>query len=648
MLWKNEPEPGDRGGGPLKKHAHVIVPVLVAAGLRVTQLSIMAQRDPLFRIPVSDEWFHMSQARRIVETGILLPGVTAYYKGPLFSYVLAGLIAGLGEDGAIVAARALNVVLGCVVVFFVARIASGLGGPAAAWTAGLVAAVHGIAIYYDTSLLLVPLVTALLLAATQFLLAAQGAGGLPTYRLIAAGALLGVLTTARANGLLLIGAAGLWAALEARRSGWATGRAVALVVLPALLMLSPVTIRNTLAAKDPVLISWNGGINVFMGNDPGFDQTSGNWTTDMTWTRLYRAPFQLAPPEAPRRGSDHQSFFLRQAASSALSHPAASAKAIAHKALLVLSDYEIVNNRRIADARQRSPLLAVLTAEAPRFALPFGVLGPFLAIGLVAAWRTRPALLFFLLAAAIVVVPILFFNTARYRLPGLLLLVPLASAGWVAVARARIPKRTLVVAVVTAVVVMVIGSATMPQTPTRPPSDLLYLAEVAWRNGRFEAAAQWRREALARDPTDPLAEIRLGDSLRRLGRFQESVVHYQAIVARDDVHADMRNAAARSMALSLLALGRVQAAIGWLEKFLDADPDRPVTAGRPEFHLEGTPPLLACEARLVLADALQGNDQVARAAAELQRVRKDCPRGPFAKDAEIRLAALAYRLREHR
>ena len=52
---------------------------------------------------------------------------------------------------------------------------------------------------------------------------------------------------------------------------WSPWRAGWMVLLPATLVIAPVTARNAVLERDPVIVSWNGGINLFMGDDPGFE-----------------------------------------------------------------------------------------------------------------------------------------------------------------------------------------------------------------------------------------------------------------------------------------------------------------------------------------------------------------------------------------
>ncbi len=622
-------------------------PLALAAIVRLAHMGALAARDPLFRDPVVDAWFHAHQASLILAKGWLLPGIGAYYKGPLYSYVLAALFSIFGSEGGVIAARLLSVVCGCLSVLLVARIADTLSGPGAAWCAGIATALYGTAVYYDATLLLVPLVTVGLLAAAERMIAAAASEdrAAVAVRLAVAGAFLGLVTITRANGVLAIAAASAWAAYEARRGRWPltpAWRAAALVAVPALVVVAPVTARNAVLERDPVLVSWNGGINLFMGNDPAFDQASGNWHPDHSWMRLYDAPKGIGLT----RGAEHQRFFLRQSIGRALEAPARQAGILLHKARLYLCPYEVQNNRRIGEAKERSPVLALLMAGDGLVTLPLALYGPLIVAGLVIGARrsvTR-ALPLLVLASAWAITPILFFNTARFRLPSIVLLIPAAAIGWCAVHDIGLPALRMRLAVSMALIVAAgaAGWSAYPQAPALPPSDVEHLADVAQRKGDLAEEMRLRRRAIELEPLSPMPRIRLGDRMRTAGRFDEAIEQYDAVLSVAGRAADWYNAARRSTAISHFGAGRFDEAAGVFRRYIDSRPDAPMTGSRPDFHLRGMPPLMACTARLGLADVEIARGAKGLAVAELSRVMTDCEASPGRVDrAQAKLRDLA-------
>ncbi|RPJ83595.1 MAG: tetratricopeptide repeat protein [Acidobacteria bacterium] len=597
----------------------------------MAHLGFLAARDPLFLSPVVDSWFHVSEAQQILQLGPLLPGTGAFYKGPLYSYVLAAGLALFGTKGGLVAGYILSVALGTLSVWLIARIADRLGGPKAAWLAGLGAAAYGTAVYFDATLLLVPLVTLLLLAAADRLVAA-GTSRSPQRSLRAAGLLLGLVCITRANGLLTLGVVCLWAMMVARGKRWrrvSAWRAAWLVLLPAAVAIAPVTARNTILEQDPVIVSWNGGINLFMGNDPGFDQTSGNWHPDLAWMRLDRAPNELGW----RRGAGHQRFFIRQAVLSFADNPLLAVAILGHKAALLLTSYEIPNNRRMETVRGYSPVFACLTPRFSRFVFPFILVAPLIGAGLVFldARRVREAAPLFLISATWAVTPILFFNTARYRLPSILVLLPVAAACWGSPSTTRSRRRVAAAAFV-ALSLITVAILTVPAHPTLPPSDEVQMGNVAVREQRWDDAVAWFKRAVETEPEDPMGRMRLGDALQQQGKHGEAIAQYSRVADNEGLAADWRNAAMRSTAQTLLKMNRFAEAERCYRRLLDSSPDKPWTNGRPDFHLRGTPPIQACHIRLEMVAALVALGRADEALAETDRVGADCRTVPALRD----------------
>jgi hypothetical protein len=239
---------------------------------------------------------------------------------------------------------------------------------------------------------------------------------------------------------------------------------------------------------------------------------------------------------------------------------------------------------------------------------------------------------------------VVFFNTARFRLPAVVLLLAPAAAGWAGLPQAwrAGERRRIALAAGFALLLAIVASVTIPAATQLPPSEELNLADHAAEAGRADEALAWRRRAVERDPRDVMARIRLADTLRVQGACAEALEHYARVEEREDVAAEWRIAATRSSGRCLAALGRFDESAAAYRQALKADPDRPRTAGRPDFHLRGVPPLAACRIRLELADALRRGGQIAAAAAEFSTVVADCGEADrLAGRAQAGLRALA-------
>lgn len=595
----------------LRTKPQLIVPVLIAALLRVAHGIELAWHDPLFTKPVVDAWYHYSEAQRILELGWTLPGTGAFYKGPLYSYLLAVLLAFFGDPAAVVAGKCFNLALGVVSVGLCSELAERWAGVRAAWIAGLTAALYGTSIYYDATLLQPALIGALLVASLLYIDRAF-ARPVASTALVRAGIGLGLLAATRGEALLLIVLLAAWI-------GWAnrSWRPPAILLTVSLSIVLPFTLRNTVLEHDPVVSSWNGGINLFLGNDPAFEQASGQWHPDLAWMRLYQAPALLGLTT----GNEHQQFFVRQTWQRLVRDPIGWLRIVARKATLLVSGYEISNNQRIDEGRQHSWVIRTLVGRYGWLAWPFGLVFPLILAGV---WQLRGRTTFgqqaaLLMACGWALIPMLFFNTARYRLGAVVLLVPVAAAGW-----AQFDKTRRWGAIALALIAAVAAAITIPAAPTLPPSEPLQLADVAEREGDRESAARFRQRAVEQEPENPFALIRYADTLRVTGQCERAASFYQRVIDNPMLAADWRNAALRSMARCRAQQADWVGSEALFRRVLDSDPDRPFTTGRPDFHLEGTPPLVGCELRLDLAEVLARQRRQAEAITEIQRVAADC------------------------
>ena len=136
--------PGRAGSGL----APAIAAGLVAVGVRVLYLRALAQH-PAFLEPVLDGAMHVEWARGVLAG--TWPGDAPFFRAPGFVYFLAMMLAAFRDDPARVAQA--QVLLGAVTPVLTALLAARLGGPVAAWIAGLGSAVYLPLVFFDGQLL---------------------------------------------------------------------------------------------------------------------------------------------------------------------------------------------------------------------------------------------------------------------------------------------------------------------------------------------------------------------------------------------------------------------------------------------------------------------------------------------------------------
>ncbi|MBP7148334.1 MAG: tetratricopeptide repeat protein [Acidobacteria bacterium] len=429
-----------------------------------------------------------------------------FWQPPLYPWFLRGVYAVAGGP-APVAARLVQSLMGALAALLIALVVRRFAGPRAAIAAGLALALLGSLVYFDNELL--PASPAVLLVSALLFLLARPRGapaGRDTARALGAGALLGagllLLPTLAIAGVLL-------AAWLGRRHGW---RAALAFGLAALLPVLPVTLRNARYERGLVPISWNSGINLWIGNNPDYPQTVAI-RPGIHWTHLAERP-RCVGHAATR--AEESAWFTGEVRRYAFEQPLAFLGGMVRKALQSVTATEIGRNRDIYDGRDESLILRVLLWP---FGVPFAVLFAAAGAGSCALARRRElpwAVLW--VALGVLAVSVIFFPSARYRAPALPALVVLAAIG---LPRARWKDAPAALAALAL-------TAVPPGVAPIPRSETLYaIAMDLDQDGDAGEAVRFYREALALDPDNADIHLALGLALGKLGRDEEGRPHLE-------------------------------------------------------------------------------------------------------------------------
>src|SRR5262249_22248446 len=183
-----------------------------------------------------------------------------FWQPPGYPYFLGALYALFGR-GSLLVPRLVQAGLGAVASVLVAWTGARLFGPKVGVGAGLGAALYGTLVYFDGELLAPTLTITLQLVALALAVEAGSATRLGAWWLLS-GLAEGLAAVVTATSLVLLPALALFARKRAL-----------LVLAGAALAILPVTVQNLVLGGELVLISSNGGINLYIGNNPRYDET---------------------------------------------------------------------------------------------------------------------------------------------------------------------------------------------------------------------------------------------------------------------------------------------------------------------------------------------------------------------------------------
>lgn len=494
-------------------------------------------------------------------------GTGVLFHAPLYPYFLGVVYTLVGSDALIV--RSIQAVLGAFSCVFTAQAAGRLFGRREAIVAGVMLAVYGPAIFYDTifhdSVLDLFFAALVLWSMVEVVLTRR------TGALLAAGLALGGLSLTRENGIILLVPLLGWLVLERSMPARRRAVSVAIVLAGVALALTPQAIRDAVmtgrvASGDQFRL----GINLYIGNNPDADgyyrpirQGRGNPRFEM------QDAIAVAERNAGRELTEAEvaDYWLGQTFEYIREQPGDWLRLMARKTALGVNTAEPPDTEGPYTYMEHSPILAV---TATLFG--FGTLLALAVLGVFVTWPERRRLaLFYLLPPIYLASVIAFLIFGRYRhavAPYLILLAAPALAGLRACIRDwRRPRIAAGLATSAGVLLFThlpIGS-TRAEFRAHTHANIGAALE---ERGDLEGAAREYLEAIRIDPGGAQANQFLGNLLRRVGRPDAALAYLERAVEHDPTAPGARN----DYGAALAALGREDDAREQLGRALSLDP----------------------------------------------------------------------------
>lgn len=526
-------DPASNTSTRLSKSALFWIIAGVAFLVRLIVLVQLSGNHPAFDQPIVDSRWHYLWAKEIASGNWL--GHDVYFRAPLYPYFL-GLWMKVFGDG-LWPIRLMQAFAGAMTAGLTYLIGQFAFGRRAGIIAGAMIALYGTLVYYETELLVEVLAVPLGLWAVYL---AMEVASQPTTRLsrwLGVGVIVGLFAIARPNILLVVPAFWWWAwpsRANANSENWmARIKAPAILTLGVLLPIVPVTVRNYVVAQDAVLISYQGGVNLWLGNNPNADGLTMQMpeiTLDesIEWNEFVRTTDSLAASLAgkPLRASEVSSFWTDRAVDWIFANPGAAITGWLKKTWYFLGGFEVSDQTDIYAYSNFSSLLNILISH-PLVYIPFGLVAPLGLLGLILAWRrssvTRPLVGFVVLYALTVV---LFLATARHRLPVVPIFAVCAAAAIVQFATVATMRRMsgLIIPGVACVgLLFLLNQASVEKTLTNPAFLHYQMGLAQERNGDYEGAAIEYEKALQVEPNHLASRKNLAYALVRMGSYDSAV-----------------------------------------------------------------------------------------------------------------------------
>ncbi len=590
----------------LKRRHQIGLAVLVLAALSLRIVYLLQVDDsPLFTHPIVDARTYVQSALQL-SRGQWLGIPQPFWQPPLYTYYLGGLFALFGESyyvPRLVQAASGTVV--CLLIFLVGRRAF---SSETAWLAAAAAALYGPFLYFEGELL--PASLAVFFNALALLFLLRAADGRKAGRWLAAGLLLGLTALTVPSVLLFVPVALLWARIQGQPPRMP---ATVALLLGLALVIAPVTLRNRVVGGEWVLISHNGGINFYIGNNPEYDRTT-NIRPGRDWKELGDMPEREAGVTAKGAASR---YFYGRALDYLAADPASYALLQLRKLYLFWRGDEIPRNLDPYHSGGHQSWLLQSLLWVRGLAFPFGIVSPLALAGLVIYLRDTQArspagnlLLLFVAAYALAVV--LFFVTGRYRLP---VIPPLLLFAGYAVTRLRLLRGRQLVRTVAPIVALTVGlNAGVPAVAEEGNAqEYVYLGQAYVSEGMLANSIRQYQRALALEPAHEIALEDMGTVHARRGEYREAAESWERLLHHYPDHLRVR----RYLAELSFRAGDYARAARHYEPLTRAAPDRAILHARlaqARSHTEDLDGAVAAYRRALQLDpeALPLHSQLAR------------------------------------
>ena len=508
------------GGRPLLALLVVALLLKLAAALSVEDGDLLAKH------PTSDAQFYVERARGLLGLQADPLASQTYHLPPLYPWVLAA-VPGV-QTGSWAGVRVLQAVAGTLALAGVYRLARRrLSRTAALLAVGLVA-LYAPLTFYETRLLGDSLAFDLLVGLLVAADALADRGG--AWRAALVGALAGLVCLLRPQALLLVPVLAVWAATLPRRPWWP-------LLLAAAATIAPATLHNWRASGELILVSDNGGVNLWLANagpvsgtfstaDPAFGDIA-------VQARSAQAVAESQAGHALKPGAV-SSWLTRAALAEIAAHPGVFLQRVGQRALALVESFETDVTCFPAVEIGLVPVLRMLV-------LPFGVLlGLWAAAGWLGARPGRaPRLPGLAVAVMVVGTALLFFHYSRFRLPLVPLLAIGAAASWDRLRAAPVGRARLAGAAAAAAGVAALSWLPAPHHATTRANAWTSIGNARLSNlrGRDVAGAQQAlaeaERALAESPGFVRAELLAARACLPLGRLDEAHRHVDAVLAAE-------------------------------------------------------------------------------------------------------------------
>ncbi|HIE05879.1 MAG TPA: tetratricopeptide repeat protein [bacterium (Candidatus Stahlbacteria)] len=444
-------------------------------------------------------------------------GDKIFWQPPLYPYFMGLVYTVFGHSYIIL--RIIQIMIGslsCILVFEIGR---KIFDQKIGLIAFLILSFYGPLIHFDTELLPSNLLIFLMLVALYlFIRRPEG--------VLLSGVIIGLSAITHGIGLILALGYLFWMLCRMKNNFF-------IALLGILIPIGVVAARNIAIGHDLVLISYNGGVNFFIGNNPDYEFTT-NVRPGIEWQKLVDEPVRMGF----RKPSAQARYYYSKAFRYMTQKPLQFVFLVIRKFGLFLNGNEIMRNQSIYPFRNYSILLSILLFKY-LIAFPFGLLLPFAGVGIyVAVKEKRKVSILLVFLVAIFATSILFFVVSRYRLPAIPILAIFGSYGFLAILKQR---KGILLWIVFGLLLLASNISIGGMSSVFNPGAYYNLAAIEHREGQLKEAEEHYLRAIGLNPDLLDARNNLAAIYNQMSRPLAAVGQLIEILKNDPSHSAALN-----------------------------------------------------------------------------------------------------------
>ncbi len=403
-------------------------------------------------------------------------------------------------------------------------------------------------IYFDNELLITSLF--IFLTLILFYITLNAGTQSSKRRLYLIGLVMGLAAIARPTILIFLPILVIYLFFYKVQPIHARNKLIGIVILLAGLLTAilPGTIRNYAVGKDFVLISYQGGVNFWIGNNeeadgktagaPGQFKAYGKYEDNVKYSAERVAEMETGHQMKP---SELSSYWYSRGFRFIFENPGEFIKLTLKKLYFSWNAYEIESNRNLYAQREHSSLLSILLWHNI-IGFPFGLLAPFAVAGIMLVfknWKRHYLLLigFVLSYQAILLV---FFVTARFRAPMLPFLIILGAMTIDYLIHNRRQILRLITPAIIFIIVLIISNTTLFEVkPEEESRTVQSKAAIFLRQNQVDSAIVYAQKAIEENPDDAAGYDFLGTAYEMAGEHEKAIEAFSKAVElnRNDAYA---------------------------------------------------------------------------------------------------------------